>query len=180
MISLNLFIIALLTSMIQDTKILASLLVSYFSPENLTPARDEEKVWMIPANPKYYDVDGCIAKYGEIYWRQHYNFQTGDTIYIYVSSPDSKVKYKCHVEAHDLPFSEEIATDKEFFVNPQDFETTRNYNRFMKLKVLEKTNSDKMTMVHLQEHGMIRPPQGCINLSHSGFAELLEYIENNF
>lgn len=50
----------------------------------------------------------------------------------------------------------------------------------MKLKVLEKTNSDKMTMVHLQEHGMIRPPQGCINLSHSGFAELLEYIENNF
>ncbi len=35
MISLNLFIIALLTSMIQDTKILASLLVSYFSPENL-------------------------------------------------------------------------------------------------------------------------------------------------
>lgn len=149
-------------------------------PSTHTPARDEAKIWMIPANPKYYDVDGCIAKYGEVYWRQHFNFQTGDTIYIYVSSPDSKVKYKCLVEAHDLPFIPEIEVDKEFYVNPQDFETTRNYTRFIKLKLLEKSNSENMTMVHLQEHGMNRPPQGSLNLSHPMFAELLKYIENNF
>lgn len=109
--------------------------------------------------------------------------ESGTYVYhsnIYVSSPDSKVKYKCLVEAHDLPFIPEIEVDKEFYVNPQDFETTRNYTRFIKLKLLEKSNSENMTMVHLQEHGMNRPPQGSLNLSHPMFAELLKYIENNF
>jgi len=145
-----------------------------------TPPREEARVWMIPANPKYYDIDGCIEKYGEIYWRQHFNFQTGDTIYIYVSSPDSKVKYKCLVVGHDLPHSSEMDRDREFFVNPQDFETSEQHNRNMKLKVLEKTNSEKMTMVHLMEHGMKRPPQGSLNLSYPDYAELLAYIEANF
>lgn len=149
-------------------------------PSTHTPSRSEAKTWMIPANPKYFNIDECLEKYGEIFWRQHYNFQTGDTIYIYVSSPDSMVKYKTLVTAHDLPFSIEMEQDKEFYVNPQDFETSRNHNRFMKLKVVDKTSSDKMTMVHLQEHGMTRPPQGSFNLSHPGFAELLEYIEENF
>jgi len=149
-------------------------------PSTKTPPREEAKIWMIPANPKYYDVDGCIAKHGEIFWRQHFNFQTGDTIYIYVSSPDSKLKYKCQVVGHDLPHTADMDGDVEFYVNPQDYEISKQHNRNMKLKVLEKTNSDKMTMVHLQEHGMSRPPQGCMNLSHPSYADLLEYIENNF
>lgn len=174
---------------IEDAEIEETYKASQFGEEVLKPGKhpsthtlpcSEAKTWMIPANPRYFNIDECLKKYGEIFWRQHYNFQTGDTIYIYISSPDSMVKYKTLVTAHDLPFGMEMEQDKEFYVNPQDFETSRNHNRFMKLKVVDKTSSDKMTMVHLQEHGMARPPQGSFNLSHSGFAELLEYIEKNF
>ena len=36
-----------------------------------TPKREDIKKWMIPANPKYFDISGCLNKYGYVYWRQH-------------------------------------------------------------------------------------------------------------
>jgi hypothetical protein len=150
------------------------------TPSTKTPPRKEIKKWMIPANPKYFDLDGCLERLGYVYWRQHFNFQTGDIIYIYVSSPESAVKYKCVVDGHDLPFSEDMSVEMDFYVNPEDYENSKHHNRFMKLRLLSSSNSDKMSMLHLLENGMNRAPQGCLNLSHIGFAELLKYIETNF
>ena len=144
-----------------------------------TPTRNEIKKWMIPANPKYFDIEGCLNKYGCVYWRQHFNFQSGDIIYIYVSSPDCAIKYKCIVEAHDLPYSGDSEFELEFFSNPNDYENSKNHNRWMKLKLLSATRSDKLSMIHLLENGMNKAPQGCINLSNAGYSELLEYIEQN-
>lgn len=148
------------------------------TPSTKTPSRDDVKKWMIPANLKYFDLDGCFSKLGYVYWRQHYNFQTGDIIYIYVASPESAVRYKCVVDGHDLPFSSDMEIEKEFYVNPEDFESSKTHNRYMRLRLLSSTKSDSMTVVHLLEHGMNRAPQGCLNLS--GSADLLQYIENNF
>ena len=84
------------------------------------------------------------------------------------------------MEGHDLPFSEENLIDKEFFVNPEDFEVSKQYNRFMKMKLVSSTTSNKLTLVHLLENGMKGAPQGSINLSYGGYAELLNYVETNF
>lgn len=149
-------------------------------PSTHTPPRTEIKKWMIPANPKFFDLAGCLNKFGYVYWRQSFNFQTRDIIYIYVSTPECRIRYKCVVEGHDLPFSEENFIDKEFFVNPEDFEISKQNNRFMKMKLVSITTSDKLTLVHLLENGMKGAPQGCINLSHGGYAELLNYVEINF
>ena len=149
---------------------------------NKTPQRNEIRKWMIPANPKYFDIAGCLNKQRCVYWRQHFNFQTGDIVYIYVSNPDSAVKFKCIVEGHDLP----LPTDNEFefemsyYVNPNDYENSKKHNRWMKLKLLSSINSDKLTMIHLLENGMNKAPQGCINLSHPSSNELLKYIESIF
>lgn len=152
---------------------------------------------MIPANPKFYDLAGCLNKFGCVYWRQchtsHstqqaqeqggndcFNFQTGDIIYIYVTTPECRIKYKCVVEGHDLPFSEENIIDKEFFVNPEDFEVSKQYKRLMKMRLVSSTTSDKLTLMHLLENGMKGAPQGSINLSHGSYAELLNYVDSNF
>jgi hypothetical protein len=150
------------------------------TPSTKTPPRDVVKKWMIPANSKYFDLDGCFNKLGYVYWRQHYNFQTGDIIYIYAASPESAVRYKCIVEGHDLPFSPEMEVEKEFYVNPDNFETSKKHNRYIKLRLQSSTKSDNLSMVHLLENGMNRAPQGCLNLSHHTFAELLAYVEKNF
>ena len=150
------------------------------TPSTSTPPRDEVKKWIIPANPKYFDIEGCFNKYGYVYWRQHFNFQKGDFIYIYVSSPECSIKYKCLVEEHDMPLSSKNEIDNEFFINPNDRETFIKHNRFMKLKLLSITNSNKLTLLHLLENGMKWAPQGCMKLSNSNYAELLNYIESNF
>lgn len=147
-----------------------------------TPPREEIKKWMIPANPKYFDIKGCLDKHRCVYWRQHFNFQTGDTVYIYITNPDSAVKYKCIVEGHDLPLptDSEFAFELDYYVNPNDFENSKKHNRWMKLRLLSSINSDKLTMAHLLENGMNKAPQGCLHLTHSSFAKLLKYIESIF
>ena len=70
--------------------------------------------------------------------------------------------------------------DKEFYINPADFDIGKNHNRYMKLKLLSSSQSDKLKMIHLLENGMNKAPQGCINLSNPSSAELLKYVEENF
>ena len=145
-----------------------------------TPKRAEPRVWMIPSNSKFFDLEGCFKKYGRVYWRQFFNFQTGDTAYIYSAYPDSSILYKVSIDGHDLPFSSEIGFEKEFFVNKDDYAKTQTRNRFALLTLQETTNSKQLTLAHLLEHGMKAAPQGAVNLSHPDSAELLKYIEENF
>lgn len=145
-----------------------------------TPPRKEMKKWMIPANPKYFNHVGCFEKHGCIYWKQHFNFQTGDIVYIYVTSPESAVRYKCIVEGHDLRYTQDMDINIEFYTNPSDFEVSKSHNRYIKLRLLASSKADKLRLVHLLENGMNSAPQGCLNLSHAVYAELLAYIESNF
>ena len=145
-----------------------------------TPIRKEAKVWMLPANSKFFDLAGCFAKYGEVYWTQYFNLQTGDTGYIYSSAPDSAVIYKFQVIGHDLPYSPDMDIELDFYVDPKDFESSKQHNRFAKLKMIGETSTSRLGLANLLEHGMNSAPRGALNLSHPGFAELLKYIEENF
>ena len=145
-----------------------------------TPARTDKKIWMIPANSKYFDLAGCYEKYGIVYWTQYFNFQKGDTGYIYCSSPDSAVRYKFVVEEHDMKYNPEMDVEIEFYVDPKDFEQSKEHNRFAKLRITKESTSDRMGLANLMEHGMKMAPRGALNLSHKDFAELHAYIEENF
>lgn len=145
-----------------------------------TPPRQEKRVWMLPANSRFFDYAGCFAKHGFVYWSQYFNFQAGDIGYMYSSAPDSAIVCKFLVEAHDLPYSPEMDNELEFYVNPKDFEPNKEHNRFAKLKFLAETHSNRLGLANLLEHGMNSAPRGALNLSHPGFAELLKYVEENF
>ncbi len=145
-----------------------------------TPFRKEARVWMLPANSHFFDLAGCFKKYGEVYWTQYFNLQTGDTGYIYSSAPDSAILYRFCIEGHDMPYSQEMDKELEFHVNPKDFEPSKEHNRFAKLRLVGETHSSRLGLANLLEHGMNSAPRGALNLSDPGFAELLKYIEENF
>ena len=145
-----------------------------------TPARKEARVWMLPANSRFFDYAGCFAKYGEVYWSQYYNFQTGDTGYLYSSAPDSAIVCKFSIDGHDLPYAPEMDKELEFYVNPKDFEPSKEHNRFAKLKLISETHSSRLGLANLLEHGMNSAPRGALHLTDPGFADLLKYIEENF
>ena len=145
-----------------------------------TTLRKKAVVWLLPANSKFFDVDGCLKKYNEIYWTQNYKIQKGDIVYIYLSSPDSCIKYKLSVEAHDVQYNSEFEKEKEFYVDANDFETAKAHNRFVKLRLLAESHTHNMSLPHLLQNGLAMAPRGGMNLSNASATKLLKYIEDNF
>ena len=62
------------------------------------------KEWIIPANPKYYDIQSAFESIDEIVWKQGTGIKTGDTVYMDVAVPVSAVLYKCLVTETDIPY----------------------------------------------------------------------------
>ena len=66
----------------------------------LRPAKE----WIVPANPKYYDVEAAFAASDLVDWKQGSGIRAGDTVYMYVAAPVSAILYKCRVVETDIPF----------------------------------------------------------------------------
>ena len=62
------------------------------------------KEWIVPSNPKYYDVIRAFDDADEIKWKQGAGIKTGDTVYLYVGAPVSAILYKCRVTETNIPY----------------------------------------------------------------------------
>ncbi|MDG2962795.1 MmcQ/YjbR family DNA-binding protein [Exercitatus varius] len=60
--------------------------------------------WIVPANPKYYDVEKDLREGGEILWKQSNNVAPDDIVYIYVTAPTAAIRYKCLVLEVNIPY----------------------------------------------------------------------------
>ena len=60
--------------------------------------------WIIPANPKYYDIIGALTRSDTQIWDQPKNISVGDTVYIYVTKPIGAILYKMRVIELDVPY----------------------------------------------------------------------------
>ncbi len=66
--------------------------------------RTKPITWLVPANPKYYDIEAAIRQSPDrtFLWKQSSRVAVGDTVYIYVAAPLSAVKYKCRAAEVDI------------------------------------------------------------------------------
>ena len=62
------------------------------------------KDWLVPANPKYYDIVHAFDAAEEIRWKQGAGIRTGDTVFIYVAAPVSAILYQCTVTETNIPY----------------------------------------------------------------------------
>ncbi|MDO4520286.1 MAG: MmcQ/YjbR family DNA-binding protein [Erysipelotrichaceae bacterium] len=60
--------------------------------------------WIVPANPKYFDLDHAFAMSDLLYWKQSSNVKKGDLVYIYYGAPYSELRYLCEAVETDIPF----------------------------------------------------------------------------
>ena len=51
------------------------------------------KEWLIPANPKYYDIEHAFDSAEEIDWKQGNGIRVGDTVFMYVAAPVSAILF---------------------------------------------------------------------------------------
>jgi len=109
----------------------------------------EPKDWIVPANPKYYDVEHAFDKDDVIDWKQGAGIIVGDTVYMYVASPVSAILYKCEVLETDIPCN--FKSDK------------LTVNALMKIRLIKGYARDEFTLNVLKdEYGIysIRGPRG--------------------
>lgn len=69
----------------------------------------EHDTWILPANPKNYDVDAAFRKLRVVEWTQTRslkNIKLGDFVYIYESSPIKAIRWKCRVGIVNVKTSE--------------------------------------------------------------------------
>ena len=60
--------------------------------------------WLVPANPKYFDLEAAFKKDKTIFWKQSTAIRAGDTVYLYVAAPISAISYQCRVLETDIPY----------------------------------------------------------------------------
>ena len=108
---------------------------------------NESEEWIIPANPKYYDVINCFNDKNEIIWKQSSKINVNDIIYLYVAEPYSKIMYKCIATEVDIPY--------EY----KDINVSMTH--VMKIKLLEKLDNKEYTFKYLNNLGIkaIRGPR---------------------
>jgi len=104
--------------------------------------------WIIPANPRYYDVDRHIAESsdGIFIWKQSSSVSVGSDVYIYITAPVSGIRYKCRVLETDIPYR----------MSDDNIRMTK----VMRLKLVKKYD-EPVSLAHLREHGVfsVRGPR---------------------
>ena len=118
----------------------------------------QPKEWIVPANPKYYDIEHAFDESDEIDWKQGVGIIKGDTVYMYVGAPVSAILYKCKVTEVDIPFDYE---DKNLKITA-----------LMKIKLQKRYKPDKFTFDRLKEEYGIYAVRGTRGISNSLSAAL--------
>lgn len=113
----------------------------------VTPRMDD--VWVIPCNPKYYDVVAAFDNLEVIEWGQSTNMTVGDTVYIYVSENYKSIMFKCEVVGVDL-YGNRSADDYQYYKEMEKEPDAR----YMKLKLVEKYPKGQYPLKDLKENGL--------------------------
>ncbi len=107
------------------------------------------KEWLVPANPKYYDIEHAFDSTDEIDWKQGNGIRVGDTVFMYVAAPVSAILFQCVVTKTEIPyeFSNEALT----------------ITSLMKIKLTRRYQPDQFSFDRLRdEYGIfaVRGPRG--------------------
>ena len=133
----------------------------------VSPRLDD--VWVIPCNPKYYDILAAFHDLDVIEWTQSTRTSVGDTVYIYVGGKFRAIMYKCEVIAADLYGNR---TDEDY---PYYIDLAKDPDAcYMKLRLLEQYTPDRYPLKELKENGL-KNVQGRSKVT----VQLMKYLKDN-
>ena len=103
--------------------------------------------WIIPANPKYYDIETAFSNNNIISWKQSNNINVGDIVYLYVGAPISSIKYKCIVRKNNIPY--------------EYVDSNLKINNVMEIELIDKYDDGLYSFSLLNEYGVnaVRGPR---------------------
>jgi 5-methylcytosine-specific restriction enzyme A len=136
--------------------------------------KNARRIWLMPANPNDYDVEGAFNYYDTIDWKRSYNYENGDIIFIYVSGNIRKVRYKVEV-IEGLVKDDNIIYDKSFWLDEEKYEKSKEYD-YTRIRLLDEVDTSELSLARLRHHGLKGNIQGSMKLT----GELRDYILSFF
>ncbi|WGE89870.1 MmcQ/YjbR family DNA-binding protein [Actinobacillus arthritidis] len=103
--------------------------------------------WIVPANPKYYDVESELKEGKEILWKQSNNIAVGDIVYLYVTEPTAEIRYQCEALEVNIPYQTKYADLR--------------IDKVMRIKCLKEFDKKLLSREKLREFGVtaVRGPR---------------------
>lgn len=135
-----------------------------------------KRSWIVPSNSTTFDIEGCLQEFSYAHWQQKKNFSIGDTIYIYCTKPEQRIKYKMVVCDVDMEYSEDVEKEQKYWAEHERIKAGIDANRYALFKLVERTDSDALTFEKLLQNGVNGNIQGGLPIKD----KLLQYIQENF
>ncbi|WP_227938347.1 hypothetical protein [Alkalihalobacillus deserti] len=152
----------------------------FVAPEEISTKRRKEleerghknsrRVWLVPANPKEYDLASAFSRYDALGWKRSYNYENGDILFMYVSGNVQKVRYKVEV-IEGLVRTDDVSYDRMFWMDDQKFEQSKEWNR-TRFRLVDEVDTSDLALAQLRDHGLKGNIQGSMKLN----GELRDYI----
>ncbi len=105
--------------------------------------------WIVPANPKYYDIEAAIRENPEntFLWKQSNSIAVGDMVYLYIAAPVSAIRCQCKAIEVDIPY--------------QYADENLRMRHVMRLQLLKTYDAKPIGMELLKAHGVyaVRGPR---------------------
>lgn len=116
--------------------------------------------WIIPCNPKLYDVFAAFRELETIDWRQTAkNIEVGDTVYVYIGRPIQSITHKCIVIDVNISYADSDDSDDRFNL-PEGFVSLQPYERYMRLHLVKEYPPHALDYSLLVENGLVGSIQG--------------------
>ena len=152
------------------------------SPATPRVQNGKGNVWLICYDKKYFDVEGCFKKYGQIYWRHKagvQNVQKGDIAYLYSSSPESAIRFKVEVVESQIPYSPAVDEGDEFAKSTSN-DIDYSDKLFFLVRPIADTNSPALKHEVMMNQKLMGKRPSTTKLSKEEFKSLRQYIEQHF
>ncbi|MBR3626122.1 MAG: hypothetical protein IKN48_07300, partial [Bacteroidaceae bacterium] len=153
-----------------------------FIPTTPQVQNGKGNVWLICYDKKFFDVEGCFKKYGQIYWTHKagvLNVQKGDIAYLYAARPESAIRFKVEVVASQLPYSPEMDVEDEFVASGNTNSDDSDKTYFL-VRPIAETHSSALKHEAMMRKGLMGKRPSTTKLSKEEFKPLRQYIEQHF
>lgn len=102
----------------------------------------EKKEWLVPSNPKFFNIVEAFRENDIIRWKQGSdNIREGDIVYMYVGKPYSAILYRCEVVETDIPYTGQNANV--------------NIKKIMRIKKLDEYPPERMTLEEMKKYRVV-------------------------
>ena len=157
------------------------------SPAAIIPTASQvqngkRNVWLICYDSKFFRVEDCFKKYGQIYWTHKagvLNVQKGDIAYLYAARPESAIRFKVEVVASQLPYSPEMDVEDEFAASGISNSDGSSKTYFL-VRPIAETHSPALKHEAIMSKGLMGKRPSTTKLSKEEFKSLRQYIEQQF